>query len=80
MNEGVTCRDCDHYRTSLFCGYESSHCEIYGSLDMDQHERHPDTSAATCPRFTPKVDHPPRNPIDSMAARIIKNGRRGRRR
>ena len=49
MNKGVTCRDCDHFRACLFCGYESSNCEIHGSLDVNQHERHPDTAAATCP-------------------------------
>lgn len=47
------CYNCRHYKTSLFCGYISSHCEIYGSLDMDQHERHPDTAAATCDKFNP---------------------------
>lgn len=76
MNKGVTCRDCDHFRTCLFCGYKSSNCEIHGSLDVDQHERHPDTTAATCPDFTPKVEHPPRKPFDAVVVRIIRNGRR----
>lgn len=76
MNKGVTCRDCDHFRACLFCGYESSECEIHGSLDVDQHERHPDTTAATCPDFTPKVEHPPRKPFDAVVDRIIRNGRR----
>ena len=78
MNKGVTCRGCDHFRTCLFCGYESSNCEIHGSLDVDQHERHPDTTAATCPDFTPKVEHPPRKPFGATVKRIIMNGHRGR--
>lgn len=78
MNKGVTCRDCDHFRTCLFCGYESSNCEIHGSLDVDQHERHPDATATTCSDFTPKVEHPPRKPFDATVKRIIMNGRRGR--
>lgn len=48
------CYTCGNYRESLFCGYISSHCEIYGSLDVDQHERHPDTAADTCEDFAPK--------------------------
>lgn len=48
------CYDCIHYRTSYFCGYESSCCEKFGSLDMDQHERHPDTTADTCPNYFQK--------------------------
>lgn len=48
------CYDCMNYRTSYFCGYESCECEIYGSLDMDQKERHPDVTANSCPDYTPK--------------------------
>lgn len=55
MSDGERqCYDCDNYYTSYFCGYNSSNCKIYGSLDVDQHERHPDTAGATCESFTPK--------------------------
>lgn len=53
------CYDCDHFFGSYFCGYESCNCKIYGSLDVDQHERHPDTTAATCGDFTPKKPKQP---------------------
>ena len=46
------CYWCKHYYTDMFCGYNSSNCWIYGSLDMDQKERHPDKTAQTCPDFT----------------------------
>lgn len=49
-----TCYNCDNYFTSYFCGYNSSNCKIHGSLDVDQHERHPDTEAARCKDFEPK--------------------------
>ena len=42
------CRNCQHFCTSYFCGYEQSICKIYGSLDMDQNVRHPDTAAENC--------------------------------
>ena len=68
------CRNCDHFRESYFCGYVSSHCEVHGSLDMDQHERHPDTAATHCKEFTPKVDRPPRVPYAGTIRRIVKHG------
>lgn len=76
------CRNCDHFFESYFCGYNSSNCKVHGSLDMDQHERHPDTEAARCKDFTPKREHPPREPFAGVIDRIMKNGRRaeGRRR
>ena len=46
------CYDCIHYRQEpYFCGYSACGCEIYGSLDVDQHERHPDRTADTCPKY-----------------------------
>ena len=42
------CYDCKHYYRDGFCGYMASNCCIYGSLDCDQRERHPDTTADTC--------------------------------
>lgn len=48
------CYDCDHFFVSRFCGYEACNCEIFGSLDVDQHGRHPDTTAESCPKFEPK--------------------------
>lgn len=52
--QGRTCYGCDNYYTSYFCGYEESRCKVYGSIDCGQHERHPDTAAATCKDYTPK--------------------------
>lgn len=45
------CNKCKSYFTETTCGYNSSNCRIYGSLDCDQKERHPDTAAETCPEF-----------------------------
>lgn len=45
------CAHCKNYFTETTCGYTSSNCRIYGSLDCDQKERRPDTAAATCPDF-----------------------------
>ena len=46
------CYDCIHYYTDGFCGYNASNCYIYGSLDCDQKERHPDRTADTCKDYT----------------------------
>lgn len=51
-----TCYNCRNYFTSYFCGYEQSLCHIYGSLDCDQDERHPDTAAANCRKFRSRKD------------------------
>lgn len=48
------CKDCKEYKESYFCGYAASYCEVFGSLDMDQKERNPDTTGATCPKWKPK--------------------------
>lgn len=48
------CYDCQNYFESCFCGYNQCMCKVYGSLDIDQHERHPDISAQTCADFKPK--------------------------
>lgn len=45
------CYDCEHYRSSSFCGYGACSCVIHGSLDQDQHERHPDRTADVCPDY-----------------------------
>lgn len=50
---GGGCYGCKHYFESYFCGYVSSNCRIHGSLDIDQHERHPDTAAKSCAEYTP---------------------------
>ena len=42
---------CNYYKEGCFCGYSASMCKIYGSLDMDQTKRHPDTAAETCPMY-----------------------------
>jgi hypothetical protein len=45
------CSNCINFFTSNFCGYNACNCKIYGSLDVDQKERHPDTAALTCKDF-----------------------------
>ena len=46
------CYDCKHfYKGGYFCGYASCNCGIYGSLDVDQNERHPDETADTCKNY-----------------------------
>lgn len=45
------CRNCKNFYTDNFCGYNACNCKVYGSLDVDQKERHPDTAAETCPDF-----------------------------
>jgi len=52
------CYDCEHYYESCFCGYNASNCEIYGSLDCDQRERHPDKTADTCKKYKPNGKAP----------------------
>lgn len=47
------CYTCQNFRREFFCGYGACRCDIYGSLDVDQKERHPDRTAATCPDYTP---------------------------
>ena len=40
------------------CGYDISKCQIYGSLDVDQKERHPDKTFDTCKDYAPiRVRH-----------------------
>lgn len=65
-NPGRTCRDCDNYRESNFCGYIQSLCKIYDSLDVDQQERHPDITAATCKEFTPKRPKGPETEAEAL--------------
>lgn len=45
------CKNCKYYFTETTCGYTSSNCRIYGSLDCDQTERHPDTAATNCSNY-----------------------------
>lgn len=61
-----TCYNCEHYFESYFCGYNSHNCKIYGSLDVDQHERHPDTEAARCKDFEPKKPKQPETEDDRI--------------
>ena len=42
------CYFCKNYMSSYCCGYEDKSCRVYGSLDIDQKERHPDITANTC--------------------------------
>lgn len=48
------CYNCEHFYQSWFCGYGQCVCKVHGSLDVDQHERHPDTAAAACAEYKPK--------------------------
>ena len=49
---------CNFYRMGCFGGYNMCMCRIYGSLDIDQNERHPDTAALTCKMYNipPKLE------------------------
>lgn len=47
---------CNYYKMGGFGGYISSNCHIYGSLDVDQHERHPSTAAETCEMYNKKEE------------------------
>ena len=56
MGEGKRkCTKCTNYFGSYFCGYVSANCKIYGSLDVDQRERHPDTTALSCGQYKEKA-------------------------
>lgn len=48
------CYDCKNYYEDCFCSYRASSCYIYGSLDVDQCERHPDITANSCPDYKRK--------------------------
>ena len=52
------CYDCGNYYTSYMCGYNAYYCKIHGSLDADQHERHPDHTADTCKDYVPNGKEP----------------------
>ena len=47
------CYNCTNFYYDCFCGYNACNCKVHGSLDVDQHERHPDTAAANCDDFRP---------------------------
>ena len=48
------CFSCSNFYYDCFCGYNACKCYIYGSLDVDQRERHPETTAETCPEYNNK--------------------------
>ena len=76
------CYDCHNFFQSYFCGYNSCNCKIYGSLDVDQHERHPDSAAETCEEFTPKKPKEPpteKERIQRMIRGLWPNGYKERR-
>lgn len=63
------CYDCGHYyKEGCFGGYSACMCRIYGSLDCDQKERHPDRTADTCKDYTTeRIDYNERyNPSKSQ--------------
>lgn len=48
----MTCHECcNFYLEGCFGSYSMRMCKIYGSLDCDQNERHPDTAAKSCPNY-----------------------------
>lgn len=47
------CYDCKNYYSGSFCGLRTCNCQIYGSLDLDQHIYHPDKAADSCKDYTP---------------------------
>lgn len=52
------CYDCANFYHDHFCGYAACNCKVFGSLDCDQKERHPDTAATTCPEYKEvKTEH-----------------------
>lgn len=42
---------CNFYYEGCFGGYRVCMCKVYGSLDVDQRERHPSTAAQTCKMY-----------------------------
>ena len=42
------CYNCIYYYESTMCGYNAASCYKHGSLDIDQKQRNPETSAAMC--------------------------------
>lgn len=42
---------CNFYYEGCFGGYSACMCKVYGSLDVDQKERHPNTAAQTCKMY-----------------------------
>lgn len=52
------CYDCKYFYMDSFCGYNICTCSIYGSLDCDQVERHPDKTADTCKKYTSNGEPP----------------------
>lgn len=48
------CYDCENFYYNCFCSYKACSCQVYGSLDLDQQERHPDVTAMTCPDYKQK--------------------------
>lgn len=54
QTQGRKCYNCKNFYYDHFCSYSACNCKVYGSLDVDQDVRHPDTAAETCAEFTPK--------------------------
>ena len=51
------CYFCKHYYSVDGNGYSQSYCKKYGSLDVDQQERHPDKTANTCNNYKESLEH-----------------------
>lgn len=48
------CYNCENFFYTSFCGYDACNCKVYGMIDVNQTERHPDTVAASCKDFKPR--------------------------
>lgn len=67
------CENCNSFKRLVFCGYEQAFCKAFGSLDVDQSERHPDEAGAACPKFEPKQTERPRSAVDHEIDRIFRS-------
>lgn len=46
---------CNYYEMGTFGSYITQNCKIYGSLDMDQNIRNPDTEAEKCNMYNKPI-------------------------
>lgn len=57
------CYNCVNFYQDYFCGYAACNCKVYGSLDVDQNERHSDTSAETCKDYKDRQEETSREQL-----------------
>jgi len=51
------CYFCENYYTVNGGGYSQCYCKKYGSLDVDQQERHPDKTANFCDNYKESLEY-----------------------